>query len=71
LPKLWLTARANEQFRALGAAAQASIDDVPLRLRADPEGVGIELRGRLKGTWRARVGGYRILYRIRKDGIVV
>jgi mRNA-degrading endonuclease RelE of RelBE toxin-antitoxin system len=37
----------------------------------DPRAAGVELRGRLKGTWRARAGGYRILYKVRGDGIVV
>lgn len=33
-------------------------------LEADPEELGKELRGRLRGLWSCRVGNYRILYTI-------
>jgi mRNA-degrading endonuclease RelE of RelBE toxin-antitoxin system len=33
-------------------------------LEADPEEMGKELRGRLRGLWSCRVGNYRVLYTI-------
>jgi mRNA-degrading endonuclease RelE of RelBE toxin-antitoxin system len=37
----------------------------------DPEAAGVELRGKLRGTWRLREGSYRILYKIREGGSLV
>lgn len=33
-------------------------------LEADPQKMGKQLRGRLRGLWSCRVGSYRILYTI-------
>ncbi len=33
-------------------------------LEANPEELGKELRGRLRGLWLCRVGNYRVLYTI-------
>ena len=54
----------------LSPAAQATLDDALLRLRIDAH-AGMELQGRLRGTWRLREGGYRILYKIRENGRLV
>jgi mRNA-degrading endonuclease RelE of RelBE toxin-antitoxin system len=47
------------------------LDAAFLRLATDPEAAGVELRGRLRGTWRLREGGYRVLYKIRNGGSLV
>jgi mRNA-degrading endonuclease RelE of RelBE toxin-antitoxin system len=47
------------------------LDAAFLRLRIDPEAAGVELRGRMAGTWRMREGGYRVLYKIREGGALV
>jgi mRNA-degrading endonuclease RelE of RelBE toxin-antitoxin system len=38
---------------------------------ADPEAAGVELVGTLRGTWRMREGGYRVLYKVRDGGRLV
>jgi mRNA-degrading endonuclease RelE of RelBE toxin-antitoxin system len=43
---------------------QEAVDETLTLLEADPEEVGKELRGRLRGLWSCRVGNYRILYTI-------
>ncbi len=64
MARLILTRRAREQVAALPRAVQEAADEALLRIGASPREAGKQLRGRLRGTWAARVGGYRILYRI-------
>jgi mRNA-degrading endonuclease RelE of RelBE toxin-antitoxin system len=71
LPRLRFTRRAREQFLDLSPGARRTLDEALLRLQLDPEAAGIPLVGALRGTWRLREGGYRVLYRIRDDGRVV
>lgn len=40
------------------------------RLAADPRADAVKLRG-AEDVWRARVGDYRVLYRIKDDRLVV
>lgn len=40
-------------------------------IERDPETVGKQLLGRMKGFWSARVGNYRILYTIERGGVIV
>jgi mRNA-degrading endonuclease RelE of RelBE toxin-antitoxin system len=47
------------------------LDAAFLRLCADPQTVGTELQGRMRGTWRMREGEYRILYKVRDGGRLV
>lgn len=37
----------------------------------EPERAGKRLIGRLSGLWSARVGGYRVLYTIEGEGVIV
>jgi mRNA-degrading endonuclease RelE of RelBE toxin-antitoxin system len=70
LPRLRFSRRAEELFHSLPSGAQATLDEAFLRLMADAH-IGEELRGRLRGTWRLREGGYRILYKVREGGRLV
>lgn len=71
MPKLRLTRRAEEVFRSLSPSAQQTLDAALLRLTIDPEAAGCELLGTLRGTWRMREGGYRVLYKIKDGGHLV
>ena len=41
------------------------------RLAVDPVGCGKPLRHNLKGSWRLRVGDWRILYRVKGEVVTV
>lgn len=71
MPKLRFSRRADELFRSLSPGAQETLDAAFIRLQIDPEAAGVELRGRMAGTWRLREGGYRVLYKIRDGGSLV
>lgn len=43
---------------------QEAVFDTLTMLEAQPEELGKELRGRLRGLWSCRVGNYRSLYTI-------
>ena len=43
---------------------QDAVATAVLRVQADPQTAGKPLRGRMHGTWVAKVGSYRILYTI-------
>lgn len=47
-----------------GRIAAAAINYIRTHLRRDPERAGVEMRATLKGTFVARRGQYRIVYRI-------
>jgi mRNA-degrading endonuclease RelE of RelBE toxin-antitoxin system len=49
------------------AVANAVIDFLTTALVTEPRRVGKPLRDNLTGTWSARRGTYRILYRINED----
>jgi mRNA-degrading endonuclease RelE of RelBE toxin-antitoxin system len=68
LPSLRLKRIAEEQLDALPPHIQNEIDLALLRIQANPMEEGERLLGRLSGYWRKRVGGYRIVYRIRDQG---
>ena len=62
MAELVLTKRAEEDLKALPRLVQAAVDETLRTLEADPESVGKELRGQIRGLWSCRVGSYRILY---------
>jgi mRNA interferase RelE/StbE len=64
LPELRLTKRAREQLNELPEDLQRAVVATMDRLLLDPRENGKPLRGRLRGTWVARVGSYRLLYTI-------
>jgi addiction module RelE/StbE family toxin len=64
LAELVLTRRAKQDLKALPRLVQAAVDETLTLLEGDPEALGNELRGRLRGLWSCRVGSYRILYTI-------
>jgi mRNA interferase RelE/StbE len=64
LPELLLTARAKRDLTALPRTIQEAVVETLTLLGADPEEMGKQLRGRLRGLWSCRVGNYRILYTI-------
>lgn len=48
----------------LPRAIQEAVVETLTLLEADPQAMGKQLRGRLRGLWSCRVGNYRILYTI-------
>jgi len=64
LPRLLLTQRAQQDLAALPRTIQEAVVETLALLEADPEDMGKELRGRLRGLWSCRVGSYRILYTV-------
>jgi mRNA interferase RelE/StbE len=71
LPSLRLKRIAEQQLAALAPHVRDEIDAALLRIQANPTEAGVPLLGRLSGRWRTRVGGYRIIYRIRDEGRLV
>jgi mRNA-degrading endonuclease RelE of RelBE toxin-antitoxin system len=71
LPSLRLKRIAERQLTALAPHVRDEIDAALLRIQANPTEEGVPLLGRLSGRWRTRVGGYRIIYRIRDEGRLV
>jgi mRNA-degrading endonuclease RelE of RelBE toxin-antitoxin system len=71
LPSLRLKRIAEDQLAVLPPHVRDEIDMALLRIRANPSEEGVPLLGRLSGRWRKRVGGYRIIYRIRDGGRLV
>jgi mRNA-degrading endonuclease RelE of RelBE toxin-antitoxin system len=64
LPELRLSKRAREQLNDLPRDLQIAVVNAMDRLALDPRENGKPLRGRMRGTWVAKVGSYRILYTI-------
>jgi mRNA-degrading endonuclease RelE of RelBE toxin-antitoxin system len=64
LPELRLSRRAREQLDGLPRNLQLAVVHAMDRLVLDPREHGKPLRGRMRGTWVAKVGSYRILYTI-------
>jgi mRNA-degrading endonuclease RelE of RelBE toxin-antitoxin system len=50
---------------------QQAVAQTLARIATDPEVEGKELVGRLRGLRSARVGSYRVLYTIEKNGVIV
>jgi mRNA-degrading endonuclease RelE of RelBE toxin-antitoxin system len=71
VPKLKLKRVAEEQLDALPDHVYDEVEEKLLRIQADPRDEGDELIGKLAGRWKARVGGYRIVYRILEGGSLV
>lgn len=72
MAELLLTARAKQDLRALPRTIREAVFETLTLLEADPEEMGKQLRGRLRGLWSCRVGNYRILYTIeRKRRVIV
>lgn len=64
MPELRLTRRARDLMAGLGPELQDVVAAAILRLQSEPWAVGKPLQGRMRGTWVAKVGSYRILYTI-------
>ncbi|MCI0633152.1 MAG: type II toxin-antitoxin system RelE/ParE family toxin [Actinobacteria bacterium] len=64
MPRLLLTERAKGDLAALPRPVQEAVIETLTLLEADPESMGYQLRGRLRGLWSCRVGNYRILYTV-------
>lgn len=64
MAELLLTTRAKNDLKVLPQPIREAVLDTLTRLEGDPEGLGKEMRGRLRGLWSCRVGNYRILYTI-------
>lgn len=71
VPRLKLKRVAEDQLAALPNHVREEISSALLRIQANPTEAGTLLLGRLSGRWRTRVGGYRIVYRIRNNGRLV
>lgn len=68
MPELVLTRRAKLDLTTLPGAIQKAVVETLTLIEAEPDAVGKELRGRLRGLWSCRVGNYRILYTIEGPG---
>lgn len=67
-----LTEEAAEQYDKLPRSIQPRIDNIILRLAQWPEISGVKpLVGRLTGNFRVRTGGYRIVFRVSADKVIV
>ncbi len=64
MPELRLSRRARELLNDLPLNTQHAVVNAMDRLLLDPRENGKPLRGRMRGTWVAKVGSYRILYTI-------
>ena len=64
MPELLLTARAKKDLTALPRTIREAVVETLTLLEANPEEMGKQLRGRLRGLWSCRVGNYRALYTI-------
>lgn len=64
MPELRLSRRARELLNDLPLDTQHAVVNAMDRLLLDPRENGKPLRGRMRGTWVAKVGSYRILYTI-------
>jgi mRNA-degrading endonuclease RelE of RelBE toxin-antitoxin system len=71
VPKLRLKKPAREVWESLSPDAFDAVDVALLKIQANPTEEGEPCIGRLRGKWRKREGGYRIIYRIEEDGDLV
>ena len=71
MPELRLTRRAKRDLTELPSVVQEAVVATLEVIAVDPEEEGKELVGRLRGLWSARVGNYRVLYTIERDGVIV
>jgi mRNA interferase RelE/StbE len=67
LAELLLTRRAKEDLKALPRLVREAVGETLTLLEADPERLGKQLRGQLRGLWTSRVGSYRILHTIEES----
>lgn len=66
-----LTRRAREDLEALPEAVREAVFETLVAIGIEPEHVGKQLVGRLRGVWSARVGNYRVLYTIEDGGVII
>jgi mRNA-degrading endonuclease RelE of RelBE toxin-antitoxin system len=67
-----LTAEAAAQYGELPRGIQPRIDNTIRRLAQWPNVSGVKpLVGRLAGNFRIRTGGYRIMFRVSGDKVIV
>ena len=67
-----LTKEAAAQYDKLPRSIQPRIDNIILRLAQWPEISGAKpLVGRFTGNFRIRTGGYRIVFRVSVDKVIV
>ena len=71
MPKLRLKRPAKEQLAALPQHIREELDAALLRLRLIRLRKAYGWDRSLRGLWRMRVGGYRILYKLREGGHLV
>jgi len=64
VPSLRVTRRADQHIEQLPDVLRGAVLNALLRVRAQPNEAGKPLQGRMRGTWAAKVGSYRILYTI-------
>ena len=71
MPELRLTRRAKDHLNELPAAVREAVLESLVLIELEPDAMGKQLVGRMKGLWSARVGHYRILYTIERSGVIV
>src|SRR5260370_7324946 len=62
--RLVVTARAQDHLNRLPHSLRNAVLQTLADLAVEPDAVGKQLMGRLTGTWAARVGNYRGLYKV-------
>lgn len=71
MPELRLTRRAKDHLNELPEAVREAVLESLLLIELEPEAMGKQLVGRMKGLWSARIGHYRVLYTIERSGVIV
>ncbi len=63
---------AKKELLRLGASiSKRIVDKVETYLVRDPASIGKPLVGQFKGYWSYRFNNYRVLYRIRKEEVLI
>jgi len=69
---LYHPAVASDDLPAIPRDVQArTARAIERRLTTDPDRMGAPLRGTLKGYWKLRIGDYRVVYAIRRNGVLI
>ncbi|MHB8468818.1 MAG: type II toxin-antitoxin system RelE family toxin [Gaiellaceae bacterium] len=67
MPELILTREARQNLALLPSELREAVAETIGALALEPRTVGKPLVGRLRGSWSAAVGNYRVLYTIEES----
>ena len=71
MPEPRLTRRAKRDLSALPPPIREAVFETLVAIGIAPTEAGMQLIGRLRGLWSARVGSYRVLYTIDEGQVIV